>query len=156
MVGPGGGDGNGYRSTRPGSGRLNPESDGALFWDERNLSKDEDFSPSEIGYVPQFSIAYEALTVEENIRAVLELTEGSKQKREAKLRELGDAFSKLAKETGCEFAGTFGIVPETSMTKDGVRLPQELLRYVWQTDNRLTLPMSGTGSAARRRDEPFR
>jgi alanine-glyoxylate transaminase/serine-glyoxylate transaminase/serine-pyruvate transaminase len=25
---------------------------------------------------------------------------------------------------------------------------QELLRYVWQTDNRLTLPMSGTGSAA--------
>ena len=25
---------------------------------------------------------------------------------------------------------------------------QELLRYTWQTDNRLTLPMSGTGSAA--------
>jgi len=25
---------------------------------------------------------------------------------------------------------------------------QELLRYVWQTDNRLTIPMSGTGSAA--------
>ena len=25
---------------------------------------------------------------------------------------------------------------------------QELLRYAWQTDNRLTLPMSATGSAA--------
>ena len=25
---------------------------------------------------------------------------------------------------------------------------RELLRYAWQTDNRLTLPMSGTGSAA--------
>jgi alanine-glyoxylate transaminase / serine-glyoxylate transaminase / serine-pyruvate transaminase len=25
---------------------------------------------------------------------------------------------------------------------------QELLRYAWQTDNRLTIPMSGTGSAA--------
>ena len=25
---------------------------------------------------------------------------------------------------------------------------QELLRYIWQTDNRLTIPMSGTGSAA--------
>ena len=25
---------------------------------------------------------------------------------------------------------------------------QELLRYAWQTDHRLTLPMSGTGSAA--------
>ncbi|MEJ2717818.1 MAG: alanine--glyoxylate aminotransferase family protein, partial [Deltaproteobacteria bacterium] len=25
---------------------------------------------------------------------------------------------------------------------------QELLRYVWQTDNRFTIPVSGTGSAA--------
>ena len=25
---------------------------------------------------------------------------------------------------------------------------QELLRYAWQTENRLTLPMSGTGSSA--------
>jgi ABC-type sugar transport system ATPase subunit len=28
---------------------LNPESDGALFWEGRNLSEDCDFSPSEIG-----------------------------------------------------------------------------------------------------------
>ena len=38
---------------------LNPESDGALIWDGRNLSEEEDFEPTEIGYVPQFSIAYD-------------------------------------------------------------------------------------------------
>jgi ABC-type multidrug transport system ATPase subunit len=46
---------------------LNPESAGALFWEGRNLSEDEDFEPSEIGYVPQFSIAYDPLTVDESI-----------------------------------------------------------------------------------------
>lgn len=37
---------------------------GTIHWDGRDLSE-EDFRPSEIGYVPQFSIAYEELTVEE-------------------------------------------------------------------------------------------
>ena len=40
--------------------------------------------------------------------------------REAKLREIGDAFSKLAKDIGCKFVSAFGVVPEASMTKDGV------------------------------------
>lgn len=48
---------------------LNPESSGALFWDKRNLSEDGDFSPTEIGYVPQFSIAYDPLTVDESVEA---------------------------------------------------------------------------------------
>ncbi|MEO0016844.1 MAG: hypothetical protein RLZZ522_127 [Verrucomicrobiota bacterium] len=52
---------------------LNPESAGALFWDGRNLSKDGDFLPSEIGYVPQFSIAYEPLTVDESVEAATRL-----------------------------------------------------------------------------------
>lgn len=42
------------------------------------------------------------------------------KEREAKLRELGDGFAKLAKELGCEYVSTFGVVPESSMTKDGV------------------------------------
>ena len=46
-----------------------------------------------IGYLAQESSIFRGLTVEENIRAVLELTEGSKQKRESKLRELLDEFS---------------------------------------------------------------
>jgi len=52
---------------------LNPESDGALFWDGRNLSEDGDFSPTEIGYVPQFSIAYDPLTVDESVEAATRL-----------------------------------------------------------------------------------
>ena len=46
-----------------------------------------------IGYLAQESSIFRGLTVEENIRAVLELTEGSKQERESKLRELLDEFS---------------------------------------------------------------
>jgi ABC-type multidrug transport system ATPase subunit len=52
---------------------LNPESSGGLFWDGRNLSEDGDFLPSEIGYVPQFSIAYEPLTVDESVEAATRL-----------------------------------------------------------------------------------
>lgn len=40
--------------------------------------------------------------------------------REAKVRELGDAFAKLAKETNCDFVSLFGAVPKASLTKDGV------------------------------------
>ena len=44
----------------------------------------------------------------------------ARQQYGAKLRDIGDAFAALAKETGCEFTGLFGTVPEASMTKDGV------------------------------------
>ena len=40
--------------------------------------------------------------------------------REAKLRELGDAFAKLAVETHCEYITLFGVVPDASLLKDGV------------------------------------
>ncbi|MEI7728285.1 MAG: SGNH/GDSL hydrolase family protein [Verrucomicrobiota bacterium] len=40
--------------------------------------------------------------------------------REAKLRELGEAFARLAKDQRCEYGTLFGVVPESSMTKDGV------------------------------------
>ncbi|HEV7403499.1 MAG TPA: SGNH/GDSL hydrolase family protein [Chthoniobacteraceae bacterium] len=40
--------------------------------------------------------------------------------REAKLRELGDAFASLATETHCEFISLFGAVPAASLLKDGV------------------------------------
>jgi ABC-type multidrug transport system ATPase subunit len=57
---------------------LNPESAGALIWDGRDLSKEGDFSPSEIGYVPQFSIAYDPLTVDESVEAATRLRVRSK------------------------------------------------------------------------------
>lgn len=40
------------------------QEEGTIHWDGRNLA-DADFNPSEFGYVPQFSIAYEDLTVGE-------------------------------------------------------------------------------------------
>ena len=46
-----------------------------------------------IGYLAQESSIFRGLTVEENIRAVLELTESSKSRRDSKLRELLDEFS---------------------------------------------------------------
>ena len=46
-----------------------------------------------IGYLAQESSIFRGLTVEENIRAVLELTESSRTKRDSQLRELLDEFS---------------------------------------------------------------
>jgi ABC-type multidrug transport system ATPase subunit len=40
------------------------DEEGTIHWDGRNLAE-EDFNPSEFGYVPQFSIAHEDLTVGE-------------------------------------------------------------------------------------------
>jgi acyl-CoA thioesterase-1 len=40
--------------------------------------------------------------------------------RDAKLRELGAAFAKLAVETQCEFVSLYGAVPAASLTRDGV------------------------------------
>lgn len=51
---------------------INQESEGEIFWSGRNLSE-EDLECSEIGYVPQFSIAYEELTVEESIESSIRL-----------------------------------------------------------------------------------
>ncbi len=47
--------------------------EGKIFWDGRDLSEEEDLYPWEIGYVPQFSIAYEQLTVRENVEQALRL-----------------------------------------------------------------------------------
>ena len=52
---------------------LYEESDGSIFWEGRDLAEDEDLEPAEIGYVPQFSIAYDHLTVEESIEAAIRL-----------------------------------------------------------------------------------
>lgn len=40
--------------------------------------------------------------------------------REGKLRELGEAFARLAAETGCAFVSLFGVVPDETLLRDGV------------------------------------
>jgi lipopolysaccharide export system ATP-binding protein len=48
-----------------------------------------------IGYLPQESSIFRGLTVEDNVRAVLELVEPDRSRREGELRELLDEFSIL-------------------------------------------------------------
>ena len=74
---------------------LNPESAGALIWDGRNLSEDEDFEPTEIGYVPQFSIAYDPLTVDESVEAATRLRVKSRN-----ASELDRRIDRVLDETG--------------------------------------------------------
>lgn len=48
------------------------ETDGRFFWNGHDLAE-EDFEPSEIGFVPQFSIAYDQLSVDENVESAARL-----------------------------------------------------------------------------------
>jgi ABC-type multidrug transport system ATPase subunit len=52
---------------------LNEMSEGYIYWNGRDLEQDGDLEPAELGYVPQFSIAYDELTVDESIEAVTKL-----------------------------------------------------------------------------------
>jgi ABC-type multidrug transport system ATPase subunit len=54
------------------TGIAHGKEEGAIYWDGRDLLK-HDFSPSEIGYVPQFSITHEDLTVEESVSYSIKL-----------------------------------------------------------------------------------
>jgi ABC-type multidrug transport system ATPase subunit len=74
---------------------LNPESAGSLRWDGRDLSKDGDFAPSEIGYVPQFSIAYDPLTIDESVEAATRL-----RVRCRNAAELDARIDRVLEETG--------------------------------------------------------
>jgi len=54
------------------AGLLEPD-EGELHWRGRNLCDEEDLEPHEIGYVPQFSIAYEKLDVWESVETSIRL-----------------------------------------------------------------------------------
>jgi ABC transport system ATP-binding/permease protein len=71
------------------AGIASGDEEGTIRWDGRDLSE-EDFKPSEIGYVPQFSIAHEELTVEECVEysARLRVAGLSGDEREALVTKL--------------------------------------------------------------------
>ena len=52
---------------------LKQEDSGEVRWDGRNLAHDGDLHPSELGFVPQFSIAHDLLSVEECIASAVAL-----------------------------------------------------------------------------------
>lgn len=74
---------------------LNEESDGDLIWNGRNLATEKDFDPAEIGYVPQFSIAYDQLTVDESIESATRLRVKFKN-----YSELDNRIDRILEETG--------------------------------------------------------
>ena len=74
---------------------LNPESSGGLYWDGRNLSVEGDLDASDIGYVPQFSIAYDPLTVDESVEAATKLRVAVRDNE-----ELDQRIDRVLEETG--------------------------------------------------------
>ena len=52
---------------------IQQQTSGDLLWDGRDLSIEEDLHPGDLGYVPQFSVAYDLLTVEESIASAMVL-----------------------------------------------------------------------------------
>lgn len=50
--------------------------EGTVHWEGRDLASERDLDPHEIGYVPQFSIAFDLLTVAESVEAALRLRVG--------------------------------------------------------------------------------
>ncbi len=68
--------------------------DGMLIWEGRDLSEEGDFEPHEIGYVPQFSIAYDELTVDESIESAARL------RVKADEEALNDLIDNVLAETG--------------------------------------------------------
>ena len=68
--------------------------EGTFIWEGRDLSEDGDFEPHEIGYVPQFSIAYDEMTVDESIESAARL------RVKADEDELNDLIDSVLAETG--------------------------------------------------------
>ncbi len=72
------------------------ETDGHFFWNGHDLAE-EDFEPSEIGFVPQFSIAYDQLSVDENVESAARL-----RCQFESMEELDDSIDKALEVTGME------------------------------------------------------
>lgn len=67
---------------------------GSFYWEGRDLSEEGDFEPHEIGYVPQFSIAYEELTVDESVESAARLRVSADEDT------LNDIIDNVLAETG--------------------------------------------------------
>ncbi len=73
---------------------------GAIHWQGRNVVEDEDLDPHEIGYVPQFSIAHELLTVEECVEGALRLRVAS-----LSAEQFDERIEKILGSTGLDEIG---------------------------------------------------
>lgn len=74
---------------------LNAETAGVLRWNGEELGDGHDFEPTELGYVPQFSIAYDPLTVDESVETATRL-----RVRTRGTAELDQRIDRALEETG--------------------------------------------------------
>jgi lipopolysaccharide export system ATP-binding protein len=74
-------------------GMIKPNS-GRIFLDDKEISQEPMYRRAQlgIGYLPQEASVFRKLSVEDNIKAVLEMTKMSKQERQEKLESLLDEF----------------------------------------------------------------
>ncbi len=75
-------------------GMIQPNS-GKIFLDDKNITKEPMYKRAQlgIGYLPQEASVFRKLSIEDNIKAILELQNLSDQEQEAKLEELLDEFN---------------------------------------------------------------
>ena len=74
---------------------INPNSGGSITYHGRDLVEEGDFEPHEIGYVPQFSVAYDELSVDESVEAAANLRIKSRN-----TAELDARLDRILNETG--------------------------------------------------------
>lgn len=74
-------------------GFVRPDS-GKVFYNDEDITKMAMYKRSQlgIGYLPQEVSVFRKLTVEDNLRAILQMTKLSKKEQEAKLEQLLDEF----------------------------------------------------------------
>lgn len=76
---------------------LRETTEGHIIWEGRDLEEEGDMDPHEIGYVPQFSIAYDLLTVWESVDSALRLRVSG-----LTLEEQDERLDKILREVGLE------------------------------------------------------
>ncbi|MBX2986042.1 MAG: LPS export ABC transporter ATP-binding protein [Bacteroidia bacterium] len=83
--------------------------DGNVFLDEKNITKLPMYKRAQmgIGYLPQEASVFRKLTVEDNIKAILEMRKMSKEEQNEKLESLLNEFSlqKVRKNPGMVLSG---------------------------------------------------
>ncbi len=89
-------------------GMVKPNS-GKIFLDERDITKEPMYRRAQlgVGYLPQEASVFRKLSIEDNLRAVLEMTKLSKKEQEVKVESLLDEFAlhHVRKNLGDQLSG---------------------------------------------------
>ncbi|HRD39992.1 MAG TPA: LPS export ABC transporter ATP-binding protein [Bacteroidia bacterium] len=89
-------------------GMIKPNS-GKIFLDDLDITKEPMYRRAQlgIGYLPQEASVFRKLSIEDNLRAVLEMTKLTKKEQEAKVESLLDEFSlhHVRKNLGDQLSG---------------------------------------------------